>query len=143
MDLISPNNLLAELSSRRKRLRNFVGGEWTEPHTYEPLPNPVTGEHLLDFPATQVDELTPFLDGLRRWPMGRHNPKWNPERYQLLSRVCFNAAWMLKQPPVADYFAKLIMTYMPKSYDQAMGEVTVSQQFLETFCGDRGRYMGR
>lgn len=38
---------------------------------------------------------------------------------------------------VADFFARLIQRVSPKSYQQALGEVQVTQKFLENFCGDQ------
>jgi hypothetical protein len=38
---------------------------------------------------------------------------------------------------VSDFFAKLIQRVSPKSYQQALAEVQVSQKFLENFCGDQ------
>lgn len=41
---------------------------------------------------------------------------------------------------VSDFFAKLIQRVSPKSYQQAHGEVFVTQKFLENFCGDQVDY---
>ena len=38
---------------------------------------------------------------------------------------------------VADFFARLVQRVSPKSYSQAMAEVTVSQRFFENFSGDQ------
>ncbi|PIY95973.1 MAG: hypothetical protein COY66_05540 [Candidatus Kerfeldbacteria bacterium CG_4_10_14_0_8_um_filter_42_10] len=48
---------------------------------------------------------------------------------------------MLQNELVADYFTRLIMRVMPKSYIQAMAEVTVVRQFLKNFGGDRVRFL--
>lgn len=37
---------------------------------------------------------------------------------------------------VADFFAKLIQRFSPKSYPQALAEVKITQRFLENFSGD-------
>lgn len=42
--------------------------------------------------------------------------------------------WVLQ---VSDFFAKLIQRVSPKSYQQALVEVLVTQKFLENFCGDQ------
>ena len=38
---------------------------------------------------------------------------------------------------VSDFFSRLIQRVSPKSYQQALGEVYVTQKFLENFCGDQ------
>lgn len=38
---------------------------------------------------------------------------------------------------VSDFFTRLIQRVAPKSYQQAHGEVYVTQKFLENFCGDQ------
>jgi len=37
---------------------------------------------------------------------------------------------------VADFFAKLIQRFSPKSYPQALAEAKITQRFLENFSGD-------
>lgn len=46
------------------------------------------------------------------------------------------AAAELLEPKTADFFAKLIQRVSPKSYAQAMAEVTVTGRFLQNFAGD-------
>ncbi|KAK6123242.1 hypothetical protein DH2020_043015 [Rehmannia glutinosa] len=48
-----------------------------------------------------------------------------------------------KVADVSDFFAKLIQRVSPKSYQQALGEVYVTQKFLENFCGDQVRFLAR
>lgn len=50
----------------------------------------------------------------------------------LLVSDCVIGDWQ-----VSDFFAKLIQRVSPKSYQQALAEVQVSQKFLENFCGDQ------
>lgn len=38
---------------------------------------------------------------------------------------------------VSDFFTRLIQRVVPKSYQQAFGEVHVTQKFLENFSGDQ------
>ena len=54
--------------------------------------------------------------------------------------VCV-CVWIRSQ--VADFFARCIMRVVPKSYDQAMGEVLVTRKFLENFAGDNVRFLAR
>lgn len=47
-------------------------------------------------------------------------------------RLCFVSQ-------VEDFFARLVQRTSPKSYAQAVGEVTVTRKFFENFCGDQVR----
>ena len=38
---------------------------------------------------------------------------------------------------IENFFARLIQRVSPKSFPQAIGEVTVTQKFLENFSGDQ------
>jgi len=136
------NELLNILITNKDRLQNFVGGKWMETKSYSSLINPCTGSDLLDYPNTEPDELEPFLNGLSGCPKsGLHNPLKNVERYRMLGQVSFRAAVALEDPEVANYFARLIQSVMPKSLIQCMGEVTVVKQFLKNFNGDNVRYL--
>ena len=53
--------------------------------------------------------------------------------------VSAKAAQALRDPVVADFFARLIQRVVPKSYAQAMGEVRICRVFLENFSGDQVR----
>ncbi|AQK88017.1 probable aldehyde dehydrogenase isoform X3 [Zea mays] len=64
-------------------------------------------------------------------------------RYLMYGDISAKAAHMLGQPAVLDFFAKLIQRVSPKSYQQALAEVQVSQKFLENFCGDQVRFLAR
>jgi 1-pyrroline-5-carboxylate dehydrogenase len=44
---------------------------------------------------------------------------------------------------VETFFTRLIQRVAPKSYAQALGEVTVTQKFLENFSGDQVRFLAR
>jgi 1-pyrroline-5-carboxylate dehydrogenase len=58
-------------------------------------------------------------------------------RYLLYGDICAKAGYALKQPEVETFFTRLIQRVSPKSYAQALGEVTVTQKFLENFSGDQ------
>merc|ERR1712000_232990 len=49
----------------------------------------------------------------------------------------------LSKPEVLEFFAKSIQRVCPKSYPQALAEVTVTRDFLRNFCGDQVRYLAR
>lgn len=105
---------------------------------------PTTPPHSpLSFPL-QVAESKEFVTSLQSCPKtGLHNPLKNVERYLMLGRVSDEASKLLRTPAVADFFAKLIMRTSPKSYPQAMAEVTIVAQFLDNFSGDNVRYLAR
>jgi 1-pyrroline-5-carboxylate dehydrogenase len=58
-------------------------------------------------------------------------------RYVRYGDITFKAAEQLRKPEVLDYFAALIQRVSPKSYQQAVGEVTITRQFLDNFGGDQ------
>ena len=124
-------------------VRNLFDGEWhTAPAARDDLPDPLNGGHFIDVPDTE--ELAPFIAGLASCPKtGLHNPLKNTERYVHLGRVCARAAAMLATPGVERYFTKLVQRVMPKSWQQCLNEVIVTQVFLENFAGDGVRFLAR
>ncbi|CAJ1941507.1 unnamed protein product [Sphenostylis stenocarpa] len=64
-------------------------------------------------------------------------------RYLMYGDISTKAAHMLSLPKVSDFFTRLIQRVSPKSYQQAFGEVYVTQKFLENFCGDQVRFLAR
>lgn len=130
--------------SRPGRLQNLVGGEWKGAAKEEVVIDPLNGERFIFAPATSAQEIEPFVASLRACPKtGLHNPLKFPERYLLYGSVSAKAAQALATLEVADFFARLIQRVAPKSYPQAVGEVTVTQQFLENFSGDQVRFLAR
>lgn len=138
--------------SRRNRdshslppLPSAVGGEWIASAEHTDVIDPMNGAPMLSVPATsRPDELAAFVAASRRCPKtGLHNPFKNVARYVMLGKVSARAATTLRDPVVADFFARLIQRVAPKSYAQAMGEVTVTAAFLENFSGDNVRYLAR
>jgi len=134
--------VLEMLRARTEHLANFAGGRWLETKRTAKLINPINGTLMLKYPDTQPDELEPFLAGLRSCPKsGLHNPLKNVERYLMLGEVSFQAAVLLDNPKIADYFVHLIQSVMPKSNKQCSNEVTVVKQFLKNFSGDQARFL--
>ncbi len=126
------------------QLYNLVGGKWTLPRESSDIPDPLNGEIFLKMPNTRSDEIQPFLDSLASCPKsGLHNPLKNVERYRMYGDISAKAAAAIRQPEVADFFARCVQRVMPKSYAQAMGEVTVVRLFLENFSGDQVRFLAR
>lgn len=108
------------------------------------FPDPLTGESFLHVSDVKANETQEFIDNLQRIPKsGLHNPFKHPERYILFGSICAEAASMLREPAVSDFFAHLIQRVAPKSYAQAKGEVFVTMKFLENFGGDQVRFLAR
>ena len=136
------SEVLRTLKETARYLRNHVNGNWVVTKKRATLIGPMNGMEIISYPNTQSDELEPFLESLRSCPKsGLHNPFKNVERYLMLGEVSFKAAGALEDPKIADYFALLIQSVMPKSYKQCAGEVKVVAQFLKNFSGDQVRFL--
>jgi len=124
-------------------LQNLVGGEWDDGDgNYFDLIDPMNGEVFMKEPDTR--DHAAYISGLRSCPKsGLHNPLKNPERYVYLGQVCARTAALLATPQVENYFTKLIQRVMPKSWNQCLGEVTVTRVFLENLAGDGVRFLAR
>ena len=125
------------------KLQNLVGGRWVDAESHrDDIVDPLNGEAFLAVPDTQ--DIAPFIDGLGSCPKsGVHNPLKNNDRYVYLGRVCARAAALMATPEVEAYFTKLVQRVMPKSWQQCLGEVTVTRVFLENFAGDGVRFLAR
>ncbi|XP_073269129.1 delta-1-pyrroline-5-carboxylate dehydrogenase 12A1, mitochondrial-like isoform X2 [Primulina huaijiensis] len=124
--------------------RAHLVGSWTRSSNWNTILDPLNGESFIK--VAEVDEkgILPFVESLSQCPKhGLHNPFKAPERYLMLGDVTAKAANKLSLPEVSDFFAKLIQRVAPKSYQQALGEVVVTQKFLENFCGDQVRFLAR
>ena len=128
---------------RPATLQNLVSGGWQQSASgYADIVDPMNGDVFLKVPDTQ--DHAPYIEGLRSCPKsGMHNPLKNPHRYVELGQVCAKAASLLAEQDVSDYFTKLIMRVMPKSWNQAYGEVLVTRIFLENMAGDGVRFLAR
>jgi 1-pyrroline-5-carboxylate dehydrogenase len=124
-------------------LQNLVSGKWTDGDgNYDEIIDPLNGEAFLKEPHTR--DFAPFVEGLQSCPKsGLHNPLKNPQRYVYLGEVCARAAALLAEPDVRDYFTRLIQRVMPKSWNQCLGEVTITRVFLENLAGDGVRFLAR
>jgi 1-pyrroline-5-carboxylate dehydrogenase len=74
---------------------NLVGGKWVHADATMTIPHPLdkTAHPIFTVPDTQVDELGPFFESLRKvTKSGVHNPLKNPERYvqygEISRKVC-------------------------------------------------------
>lgn len=130
--------------SQPAEVQNLVQGKWTGSTSGETIVDPLNGEPFIQ--VAEVDEtgIQPFVDSLSKCPKhGLHNPFKAPERYLMLGDISNKAAHMLSLPKVSDFFTRLIQRVAPKSYQQALGEVYVTQKFLENFSGDQVRFLAR
>jgi 1-pyrroline-5-carboxylate dehydrogenase len=124
-------------------LQNLVSGRWEDSDSgYIDVVDPMNGEAFLKVPDTQNH--APYIAGLKSCPKsGMHNPLKKPDRYVTLGQVCTKAAALLAEKDISDFFTKLIMRVMPKSWNQAYGEVLVTRVFLENMGGDGVRFLAR
>jgi 1-pyrroline-5-carboxylate dehydrogenase len=63
---------------------NLVGGKWVNAKATISIPDPMdkNAQPIFTIPDTQLDELGPFFESLRKvTKSGMHNPLKNPERY--------------------------------------------------------------
>lgn len=130
--------------SQPAEVQNFVQGKWIGSTTQNMILDPLNGEQFIKI--AEVDELgmQPFVESLSSCPKhGLHNPFKAPERYLMYGDISTKAAHLLSLPKVSDFFTRLIQRVAPKSYQQALGEVYVTQKFLENFCGDQVRFLAR
>eukprot|EP01023_Acetabularia_acetabulum_P057675 TRINITY_DN6728_c1_g1_i1.p2 TRINITY_DN6728_c1_g1~~TRINITY_DN6728_c1_g1_i1.p2 ORF type:complete len:263 (+),score=32.68 TRINITY_DN6728_c1_g1_i1:144-932(+) len=138
---VDPHNLT---SSNPAQLKNLVNGEWTLPAQTFSIPDPLNGEPFIKVPDTQTSEISSFVHSLKSVPKsGMHNPLKSPERYNMYGDITSKCSEQLRKKEVQDHFAKLIQRVSPKSYAQALGEVTITLRFLENFCGDQVRFLAR
>ncbi|XP_022736024.1 delta-1-pyrroline-5-carboxylate dehydrogenase 12A1, mitochondrial [Durio zibethinus] len=130
--------------SQPAEVQNLVKGKWTGSAAWNTLVDPLNGEPFIK--VAEVDEtgIQPFVESLSKCPKhGLHNPFKSPERYLLYGDISAKAAHILSLPKVSDFFTRLIQRVSPKSYQQAFGEVYVTQKFLENFSGDQVRFLAR
>jgi 1-pyrroline-5-carboxylate dehydrogenase len=72
------------VSSDIHQVSNLVGGKWVDAKARMTIPDPMdkNSQPIFTLPDTQVDELAPFFESLRKVPKsGVHNPLKNPDRY--------------------------------------------------------------
>lgn len=125
-------------ASSTHHVKNLLNGQWVSTAKEQIVIDPMNGEEFLCVPSTSLDESKAFVSSLNQCPKsGLHNPIKSPERYNLLGEVTAKAAAKLRNPEMLEFFAKLIQRVAPKSGAQALGEVKVTQKFLENFGGDQ------
>ena len=121
---------------------NLVQGEWVGSKKYMDLVDPLNGGTLCKIPDTQLDEIQPFVESLESVPKsGLHNPFLNKERYLMLSEVNRKVVEVMHDPEVFNFFVRMIQRVVPKSTQQATGELAVTRDFFENMTGDRVRFL--
>ena len=128
------------------RIQNLCDGKWTGHEQQDrldiPAPLDRNAPHaLFSIPKTnETDELILFCQSLAKVPKsGLHNPLKDVHRYLEWGDIARKAGHVLSSPAGSDFFARCIQACVPKSYDQAMGEVRVTASFLNNFAGDNVR----
>ncbi|KAK1259524.1 putative aldehyde dehydrogenase [Acorus gramineus] len=131
-------------SSQPAEVLNLVQGKWKDSSSWNWIVDPLNGEPFIKVADVQEAGLKPFVESLSKCPKyGLHNPFRAQERYILFGDISAKAAHLLAQPEVSNFFTRLIQRVSPKSYDQALAEVYVSQKFLENFSGDQVRFLAK
>ncbi|KAK1281851.1 putative aldehyde dehydrogenase [Acorus calamus] len=131
-------------SSQPAEVLNLVQGKWKDSSSWNWVVDPLNGEPFIKVADVQEAGLKPFVESLSKCPKyGLHNPFRAQERYILFGDISAKAAHLLAQPEVSNFFTRLIQRVSPKSYDQALAEVYVSQKFLENFSGDQVRFLAK
>ena len=121
---------------------NLVDGKWKATKDYKPVIDPINGGKFIHMPNTNEEELKEFAESLKKVPKtGLHNPLKNIERYVLYGQICRRASELLNKEEITHHFAKLIQRFVPKHFDQALGEVKIVRSFLENFSGDNVRFL--
>ncbi|GMI78189.1 aldehyde dehydrogenase 12A1, ARABIDOPSIS THALIANA DELTA1-PYRROLINE-5-CARBOXYLATE DEHYDROGENASE [Hibiscus trionum] len=130
--------------SQPAEVQNLVQGKWKGSAVWNTLVDPLNGEPFIKVAEIDENGIQPFVESLSKCPKhGLHNPFKSPERYLLYGDISAKAAHVLSLPKVSDFFTRLIQRVSPKSYQQAFGEVYVTQKFLENFSGDQVRFLAR
>ncbi|XP_020570949.1 probable aldehyde dehydrogenase [Phalaenopsis equestris] len=130
--------------SHPAEVHNLVQGSWNTSTEWNTILDPLNGEPFIKVAEVPEERLKPFVESLSKCPKyGLHNPLRAQERYLLYGDISTKAAHLLGKPEVSNFFARLIQRVSPKSYKQALGEVFVTQKFLENFCGDQVRFLAR
>ncbi len=130
--------------AKPRALRNFVSGEWKSAAKSIPIVDPMNGEEFIQMPATSLEEGQEFIDNLNSCPKsGLHNVLKNPERFNMWGQVTANLCREFAKKEVMHFFTRAIQRVAPKDYGQSYGEVKVTANFLNNFCGDQVRFLAR
>jgi 1-pyrroline-5-carboxylate dehydrogenase len=125
------------------KLRNYIGGKWIDPTSYERIINPMNGSTMFFSPLTSNDDdIRQIIECVGECPKsGLFNPLKHPHQYRNWGEILFKATDLMTNPEVEHVFFKLTQASMPKSHDEVMGgEVRAIKKFLENYTGDNPRF---
>jgi malonate-semialdehyde dehydrogenase (acetylating)/methylmalonate-semialdehyde dehydrogenase len=128
---------LSATQADKRLLRNYIGGEWVTAGvaaTHE-VRNPATDEVLANVPLSGADE----VDAAVRAAAAAF-PAWRSTPPQERARYFFKLRQLLDEH--RDELARLIVTEMGKTLDDAKGEVQRGIENVETACGIPSLMMG-
>ncbi|KAL6559470.1 hypothetical protein OROGR_004587 [Orobanche gracilis] len=99
---------------------NQFTGNWIRSSSWNTIPDPLNGEPFIK--VSEVDEkgIRPFAESLSLSATDNYAERLYLVMYQRKQLISFHC-----------------LRVSPKSYQQALGEVYVTQKFLENFCGDQ------
>lgn len=123
-------------------VRNLVNGKWKTTENFIKIPNPLNKNETHSVSNTSFSELNEFVNKTfdkRCNRYGLHNPLYNRKRYLEMGNISFNMANKLSNPSIIDKYVEYIRYVVPKAYDQARGEVTITANFFKNFAGDNVR----
>ena len=99
---------------------NLVNGQWTSSAQCLEIVHPLNADvsaPLFTVPDTTLDELPAYFTSLAKaTKAGLHNPLKHPERSLMLGEVSRQVGNLLSTNVVAEFFAQLILTCVPKSH---------------------------
>lgn len=129
--------ILSTLTTEKKTLSNFIGGQWVKSSTtqYEEVPNPATGEILAEVPISTQEDLEQAVQVAKE-----AFATWKKVAAPRRARILFNYQQLLVEH--WDELAKLITIENGKNYNEAYGEVLRGIECVEFAAGAPTLLMG-
>ena len=131
------DRMASYLKGDSNTLRNYVGGEWVDVvgEAVQDVRNPATDEVLAHTPLSGPDEVDAAVEAAQAaFPSWRATPPVERARY------FFKLRHLLEEN--RDELARLIVTEMGKTLEDARGEVQRGIDNVETACGIPSMMMG-
>lgn len=128
---------MSTLTTEKKTLSNFIGGQWVKSSTtqYEEVPNPATGEILAEVPISTQEDLEQAVQVAKE-----AFATWKKVAAPRRARILFNYQQLLVEH--WDELAKLITIENGKNYNEAYGEVLRGIECVEFAAGAPTLLMG-
>lgn len=129
--------ILSTLTTEKKTLSSFIGGQWVKSSTtqYEEVPNPATGEILAEVPISTQEDLEQAVQVAKE-----AFATWKKVAAPRRARILFNYQQLLVEH--WDELAKLITIENGKNYNEAYGEVLRGIECVEFAAGAPTLLMG-